>query len=311
MLQLPLVPTVLLSLSVMVAQNLTHISEALLVRHLRTRSTLTYISLSLSPVQLRIKGLRLVDANARPLLTANELNVHMSRKKVLHCNIVANGLVLHADINPVDWQDSNWSAHLSNIRQQKVHDLQTVDQPRRDERKGEWDVHVPRSTLVLSIAAQHATIRTNQPSITLPLPPLVITSADLSSISAIDHLVNGILGKAARDAGSNSFPREFRTGARRAARIVADVAVDKLFANANTRIRRWRRKVDQMGNYLDGIPDSDDVQGTMKNLGAILRKLENLLSSAGRTEVKDSRVREQEGASSYEMHEIDELDVKD
>eukprot|EP00178_Gracilaria_changii_P023565 TRINITY_DN71276_c0_g1_i1.p1 TRINITY_DN71276_c0_g1~~TRINITY_DN71276_c0_g1_i1.p1 ORF type:complete len:350 (-),score=30.72 TRINITY_DN71276_c0_g1_i1:678-1727(-) len=309
---LPVLPAIVFSGVALIVQNAHLLTEALLERHLLTPTSVEQVSLNPLRRSVTARNVTLEDEWRQKLLNVAELSLTLPSWRKLH--ISAPRLTLFTKIHGFDLAHNNWSQHFDSIAKRRQDwmvpesstSLLSIGSQAEVNTRMAWDITVGISAISVSIG----TSMSDKPLLPpIPLPSLALSSSKVTSFSEVVQIVQGLIGRAVREAGTKSFPREFRESARRMARNLAVNAAEKFIVQAGTRVKKLQERVEFVEDYIRDLPEGEGVRTWLGRANDLLKSVDKLLGDSEQRSSKPTTPPSQkEEAGSYSVDQYRELE---
>lgn len=294
---LPLVLPLSLSTALLLSQNVHLIAACILEERLGTPTRLDKLSVNLFGCSVTVGGFELRDSERLPLLAVPRARARLrfqrgwlgSPKIDVQANDVHVTAVLVRDKGRLTTNWSKMSAAIteegseSDISNRGSSNTESTNRDSTDPRPSEsnqkkvpiaFDVLVKQPRVTLLTEKGYRLIGA------APLPSLHVTSKQVSSVAGAAMLVDGIVSRVIRQAGTGSLPGDLRRAVRQWARSAAAPSlVDDAIAWSKLNIDLLRRRVQQVQKAVDQLPGLNDIQDWTRNVDRFLTRTQRILQS--------------------------------
>lgn len=280
--------------------NLTPLTEFVVSRLLKTRCKLS--SLSLNPLRQRysLNDLQLFDPRGRPLFSLQQASLSFSRKegsRVLDVQLVRPEVITIFDT--YDFSESNWTLLARNFRSKSDDGQPESKTSRSVPRKLEVDSDKPssdhkqlktspRSGMKLNLRVKDGIVLSIRSDVLggkrlvddLLIRDVQLRSEDFEDFESIKALVDNLSIRAMKSFPISSFPREFRTGVRRYARLMVSQSIAERLKSSKKNIKKLRENISFADEFvMKDLPDLQGARETAKSMQKILERFEELLDT--------------------------------
>ncbi|CAN8063975.1 unnamed protein product [Agarophyton chilense] len=309
---IPVLPAVVFSGIALIVQNAGLFTEALFERHLLTPTTVERVSINPFCRIITARNVTLEDESHQKLLNVSELSISFPSWGKL--DISSPKITLFADIHGFDLSRNNWSKHFETIAKNRQEWMAPEPAPTwlssgKEEEvssRNPWETTASISAIYVSISAPTS----NRPLLPpIPLPPVALSSSKINTFSEVVQIVNGLIGRAVREAGTKSFPREFRESARRMARDLAVGAAEQFMVQAGAKVKKLQERVERIEEYVKDLPEGDGVRTWLGQANKFLKGVDSLLGGGAKKGPELPTPRNQEESTgSFSLDLFRELD---
>ncbi|KAI0567229.1 hypothetical protein FGB62_4g321 [Gracilaria domingensis] len=273
-------PAIVFSGAVLILQNAHLLTEALLERHLLTPTSIKTVSLNPLTRTVTARNVTLEDITREKLLHVAELSLRLPSWRKL--DISAPKLTLFTKIYGFDLARNNWSNHFENITQSRQDWAISEPTPSMFSVGGQEEVNSKMSweitTRISAISVLIGTSRSEKPLLPpIPLPSVTLSSSKITTFSEVVQVVQGLIGRAVREAGTKSFPREFRESARRMARNLAVNAVEEFMTQTGAKVKKLQEQVEMFEDYVKDLPEGEGIRTWLGRTSVFLKNVDSLL----------------------------------